>query len=169
MIGTRPARPEDATALAALHVEVWRATYANLATPEALEQLDETRRLPYWQATLASTDMMTGAFVAVSPDGLLGVASFGPSTQPEMAGAAEIKHLYVRQAARGTGVGRRLLEECLEHLEELGAERAALAVVAENENARRFYRAMGGTEGANFTDPGPLWRSSNIVVSWDLN
>ncbi|MAC80700.1 MAG: GNAT family N-acetyltransferase [Rhodobacteraceae bacterium] len=173
---TRHARPEEAPRLAsrlaprlaALHVEVWRETYAGFAPAEALEILDEARRLPYWQACLGAPDPLTGAIVAVSGDDVLGVASFGPSTQPEMGGAVEIKHLYVRGPARGAGVGRLLLTACFAYFQQLGVHAVALAVVRENHRARRFYAAMGGVEGVGYTDPGPLWRSSNIVVRWDL-
>ncbi|MCT4683102.1 MAG: hypothetical protein N4A39_05170 [Roseicyclus sp.] len=43
---------------------------------------------------------------------------------------------------------------------------AVLSVVRDNRDARRFYAAMGGRETGRFTDPGPPWRSENIVVSW---
>ena len=56
----------------------------------------------------------------------------------------------------------------LERLTGLGHRRAALAVVEQNEAARRFYAAMGGVEVDCFTDPGPLWRSSNVLVAWEL-
>ncbi|WP_312164905.1 hypothetical protein [Phenylobacterium sp.] len=30
-----------------------------------------------------------------------------------------------------------------------------------------FYEALGGRRAGRFTDPGPLWRSDNIVFVWD--
>ncbi|SFI30245.1 GNAT family N-acetyltransferase [Albimonas pacifica] len=165
----RPARPEEAAPLAALHVEVWRETYRDLAPPEALRRLDEARRLPFWRATLAGGEAGAGALVAEGPQGLLGVSAFAPAGHPAMAGAAEIKHLYVRRAARGGGLGARLLSETLAGLRARGHAAAALAVVEQNAGARAFYAAQGGEEAGRFTDPGPLWRSSNIVVRWRLD
>ncbi|WP_158967833.1 GNAT family N-acetyltransferase [Chachezhania sediminis] len=163
-----PGTPADAAALARLHVEVWRETYRDLAPAEAHTLLDEARRLPYWTQVLDADDALTGVLIARSGAELAGVASFGPAGHPALESAAEIKHLYVRGTARGAGLGARLLVAALDWLRRLGCRDAALAVVRENVAARRFYQAMGGTEIGGFTDPGPLWRSSNIVVKWDL-
>ena len=82
--------------------------------------------------------------------------------------ALEIRHLYVLPAARGTGLGAALLRAGLARGRRCGLPEAVLSVVRENRDTRRFYAAMGGRETGGFTDPGPLWRSENIVVSWRL-
>ena len=161
--------PADAGALARLHVAVWRGTYRDLAPPEALRRLDEARRLPFWQEVLGSDDPQTGAIVAPGDQDPVGVVSFAPSSHPAFAGAPEITHLYLCPSVRGSGLGASLLNAAFAHLRAAGFDRVALAVVRENTAARGFYRAMGGTEQATFTDPGPMWRSSNIVVGWCLN
>ncbi|MGR3792953.1 N-acetyltransferase family protein [Vannielia sp. SX4] len=165
----RAGRAEDARALATLHVEVWRETYAGIAPPEAIARLDEAHRLPFWQALLAEGVPQSGAIVACRGDTLLGVASLAPASQAAHDGATEITHLYVRRSARGTGLGARLLLAALERIAAEGGVAAALSVVAENTRARAFYARMGGTEAERFTDPGPLWRSTNIVVRWSLS
>lgn len=162
------AEPSQASDLAHLHVEVWRQTYAALAPRTAYEALDVARRLSDWEKALACYDPCTGALVALQKGSPLGVVSFAPSVHPTMAGAVEITHLYVRDVALGAGLGRRLLQGAFTHLRRQGASRIALAVVEQNRSARAFYRRMGGTEGERFTDPGPLWRSENRVVRWDL-
>ena len=163
MVRIRDGRPGDAPALAALHVEVWRAAYGGLAPAEAVAALDEARRLPVWQGLLAAAGPATGVIVAEDVAGPVGVVGFAPSVHPAFGGAVEIKHFYVASAAQGQGVGRRLFEATRARL--AGGE-VALAVVEENVAARAFYRALGGQECGRFTDPGPLWRSSNIVVRW---
>jgi GNAT superfamily N-acetyltransferase len=145
---------------------VWRDTYRHIAPPEALRRLDEAHRLPSWQRTLAGAEEATGAIVAQGDAGLLGVISFGPPGPSMPASALEIRHLYVLPAARGTGLGAALLRAGLDRGRSLGLSEVVLSVVRENRDARRFYAAMGGTETGGFTDPGPLWRSENIVVSW---
>ncbi|WP_373354940.1 N-acetyltransferase family protein [Pseudoroseicyclus sp. CXY001] len=164
----RRGRPDEAAALARLHVDVWRATYGGLAPEEALSRLDEARRMPYWSGALATVQPARGVWVAEEAGKLLGVVSLGAATHPTFAGRAEIKHLYVAAEAQGRGLGKRLLQAALEDCRSAGEHGAALAVVRQNARARAFYRAMGGVEGAGFLDPGPLWRSENIVVTWEF-
>ena len=165
-VSVSPGRPDAAAALARLHVEVWRATYRDYATPEALSRLDEARRLPYWQGALSTEVPGAGVLVAGQDGALLGVVSYGPSEHEAFEGRTEIKHLYVAGNAQGRGIGRRLLTTVLND-EEAARPGVALAVVRQNERAQEFYKVMGGAEIGTFTDPGPLWRSENIVVAWD--
>lgn len=144
---------------------VWRATYQDYAPAEAFEKLDETRRLPYWAGALAADPDTGGVWVAeVNHGPILGVVSFGPSRHEALGGRLEIKHLYVARDAQGSGIGRRLLNTVLHDSPSRGV---ALAVVRQNEQALGFYTSMGGTPRGTFVDPGPLWRSENIVVAWD--
>ncbi len=157
----------DAEKIARLHVAVWQATYRTYAAPEAIAALDETRRLPYWREWLSSADPRKGAIVAWQGEVLVGVTSFGPSTHEIFSGRMEVKHLYVDQNAQGQGVGARLLRACFDQMQSTRKNGVGLAVVRQNENARRFYRVMGGVEVAEFIDSGPLWKSENILVAWD--
>ncbi|WP_227271787.1 GNAT family N-acetyltransferase [Roseobacter weihaiensis] len=164
----RRGRREDAANLAKLHVDVWRATYASLAPVEAKTLLDEARRLPYWQSALVLQEPGKGVWVAVDADeAIRGVISFDASGHPAFEGRREIKHLYVALDAQGQGIGQRLLQMAISECRTAGACGVALAVVRQNALARQFYKKMGGVEIGGFTDPGPLWRSDNIVVAWD--
>lgn len=194
----RPARPDEAEALARLHLAVWRETYRDLAPPEAYAALDLARRQAQWQAALAAPPPSLilvaqagpphceeGALVRQRPaatqarppqaamtgaaPGLAGLVSLGPASQIEFDEAGEIRHLYVAAPYRGTGLGARLLRAGLAALAASGHTRAALAVVEANAAARAFYRRQGGVEGASFRDKGPLWRSENLVVWFDLS
>jgi len=166
-IAVRRAQTGDEKRLARLHVSVWRATYQDYAPPEAIAKLDETRRLPYWIDAVNSAHTPSGALVAEFENEILGVVSFGPSTHAAFGGRTEIKHLYVDLGAHGQGIGQRLLRAVVndQDIHEDGG--VALAVVEQNGKARAFYQRMGGVEIGKFVDPGPLWKSNNIVVAWD--
>lgn len=164
--GLRAARPGDAAAIAAFHVRQWRATYRDLAPRAAWDALDEARRLRDWTATL-SAPPPAGAFLACDGEAIAGLVSFGAPGHPVFGGRGEVKHLYVDAGWRGRGLGRRLLRRARAALAAAGFSGAGLAVVAGNHPARAFYRAAGGVEAAAFTDPGPLWKSDNILVVWD--
>lgn len=162
----RAARPDDAEALARLHVAVWRETYTGVAPIEAIEQLDERRRLPYWRDVLGEGDAGRRVLVACRGDEVMGLVSYGPASTAALGERGEIKHLYVAPACQGMGWGKRLLNRALDDLRASGCRRVGLAVVRENAHARRFYRAMGGREVGEFQDAGPLWRSNNVLVEW---
>ena len=49
----------------------------------------------------------------------------------------------------------------------MGYGAVALSVVKGNEPACRFYQALHARKIAEFRDPGPIWRSHNIVYAWD--
>lgn len=161
----RPARAEDAAALAALHVAVWRATYGAMAPPEAVARLDESLRLRQWQAALADPDRAT--WIAESGGALCGLVSTGTPSEPAFGPRGEVRHLYVAATARRQGLGARLLAQGRAALMQAGFTGSGLGVVRENAAARAFYAAQGGREVGQYTDPGPLWRSSMVLVVWD--
>jgi ribosomal protein S18 acetylase RimI-like enzyme len=80
---------------------------------------------------------------------------------------AEIKFLYVDGACKRQGIGHRLLAALARDLRSFGYASAALGVVVGNGPAIAFYEAVGGRPIGRYTDPGPLWRSENIIYAWD--
>lgn len=163
----RPAVPQDAPALARLHHRVWTETYAGLAPPQAIAALTEAHRLTGWTATLARSDIAT--LIALHGDMPIGLVCFGAASDPVFAPLPEIRHLYLLPAHRGQGLGRRLLYAALDALRAVGHPGAALAVVEQNLAARAFYARAGGTEDHSFIDKGPLWRSTNRLVTWTFS
>lgn len=161
----RPADPDDAPALAALHVAVWRQTYGHLAPAEAVERLDEALRRRQWAAALADPDRAT--WLVEAEGNLLGLVSTGAPGEGLFGARGEIKHLYVAASARRAGLGRRLLAAGREALAKAGFSGTGLGVVRQNRPARAFYAAEGGREAGVFTDPGPLWRSEMVLIVWD--
>jgi len=157
--------PGDAPAIARFHVSVWRETYAGLAPPAAIARLDETHRLASWQSALA--DPARDTRIAVAADGIVGLVSAGPPSNTVYGPRGEIKHLYVAAQARRLGLGGALLTSGRASLARAGFSGTGLGVVRENTAARAFYAAAGGREVAQFTDPGPLWRSPMVLVAWD--
>lgn len=165
-----PGRPCDATAdeLAAFHVALWRETYRDLAPAAACAALDEDRRRPQWQRVLEDPAQSL-RLIRDEAGVLAGLLHLAPGRAGgALAGMGEICHLYLRADHRGQGLGAALLAQGLWLLRAQGFAQAGLAVVAGNHSARAFYRAQGGTEDLIFQDPGPLWKSENRRVVWDL-
>ncbi|QCI97328.1 GNAT family N-acetyltransferase [Agrobacterium larrymoorei] len=163
----RRAELRDAADIARLHVEVWRQTYRGLVPQDAYAALDESRRHEMWKSKLCATDPHEIALVAESEAQLIGVGAAGPPSDTVFGKRAEIKHLYIHSSAKRRGVGTQILSKLASHMKMCGYGSAALSVVRGNEQAELFYRARKGEIIGEFVDPGPLWRSHNLVYAWD--
>jgi len=62
---------------------------------------------------------------------------------PERAGCAKLRLLYVDPAARGSGLGRRLVDECVGFARSAGYEAIELWTQSNLTSARRIYQAAG--------------------------
>lgn len=90
---------------------------------------------------------LPGAYAA--PDGCLLLAREGDAVvgcaavRRVDALCAEMKRVYLRPAARGTGLGRRLVTEVLTEARRLGYQRVCLDVLPEFTAAQALYRSLG--------------------------
>lgn len=62
-----------------------------------------------------------------------------------------IYHLAVDPAYRARGLGKRLMKECLDRLQQAGLKRALILVADDNPGGRKFWRRYGWEEV-----PGPI-------------
>jgi ribosomal protein S18 acetylase RimI-like enzyme len=102
----------------------------------------ESEKPPSWfETTLGRTEIF-GAFLEGT---LAGMAGFITQESSKRAHKGVLWGMYVRPAARNSGLGRRLVESVLLHARER-VEAIQLTVVSENEAARRLYRTLGFIE-----------------------
>ena len=148
----RLARPDDASALGALHVAAWRAAYRGLFPDEVLDRQSVERRAEQHRAWLSAPptpDHRT--WTAWSPPGpaaarLLGFSISGPARDPDLAadaGVGEVYALYLQPDCVGRGLGRALFGRSLATLRDQGRREVVLWVADGNLRAQRFYEAAG--------------------------
>ena len=79
--------------------------------------------------------------VATDGAAIIGVALSGHDGR-----RGHIYHLAVDQAYQGRGLGRRLVDECLQSLRRAGLKRAIIMVANDNQRGREFWRRCGWEE-----------------------
>ena len=137
----RKPRPEDAEAIARVHVQTWQQTYRGVMPDDFLDGLSVEKRAENHREYMSKT----GYFLAEDGDGILGFICHGPNRAGADVKDGEIYALNLIDRAKRRGAGTALMQAAARELVEQGAARISLWVVRENEAARAFYEAMGGT------------------------
>jgi GNAT superfamily N-acetyltransferase len=138
-VTVRPARVEDAKAMARIHVQSWQETYRGLIADEILDRPGFTeRRERFWAAALGD-ERYAANRVAVAERGgePVGIAMAGPAEDPDAHWPVQLFVLYVLAADHGTGAGHGLLAAVIR------GDHAALWVADPNPRAQAFYRKHG--------------------------
>ena len=142
MMQIRWAVPEDARAVAEIHVEAWRAAYAAILPEAFLASLTVSSRQAFWEQYFA--EKQGDLQVAMAGDRMLGWINTGPCRDVGAAtDEAEIWALYASPAAWSTGVGRQLWWAAQSALREQAFRRCRLWVLEQNDRAMRFYQVAG--------------------------
>jgi ribosomal protein S18 acetylase RimI-like enzyme len=148
-LGLRPAAAADAEAIAAVHIQSWRETYAGLLPTEVLAALDPMQRAAMWRSVIGGKGKvwlaeLGGIAVGFGACGRQRDASFAvPCRFP-----GEIGALYVLRRAQRQGIGRSLMAAMAGDLLAAGLTGASLWVMDANAPAHRFYTALGGSKVA---------------------
>jgi GNAT superfamily N-acetyltransferase len=135
----RRAEPEDAMAVARVHVGSWQAAYRGLLPDEYLNRLRPEDRVPSYD--FATLDPRKPRTIVASEDGLIfGFATTSPARDPDLPDRGELCALYVDPEKWGRGIGLALVSAARAHLLGAGFRSALLWVLAGNVRAERFYR-----------------------------
>lgn len=129
----RPARRDEALAVARVHVQADRETY----TPIFAEQFREVsleESLARWETALTAGHAL---LVATDAGAIVGFAH---------AGDAWMSALYLLASHRRRGIGARLLTALCEDVRGRGVDEIGFTCVAANELALAFYEAMGARQ-----------------------
>ncbi|MBX3503244.1 MAG: GNAT family N-acetyltransferase [Alphaproteobacteria bacterium] len=111
------------------------------AAPEAFGSTYELERT-YTEEQFADLLSRSDVFGAFRGSDLLGMAGYRTQAGPKREHKGFLWGMYVRDAARRTGVSKRLVEAVLGHARGR-VELVQLSVVSDNETAQRLYRSCG--------------------------
>jgi GNAT superfamily N-acetyltransferase len=141
----RSATPDDAEAIARVHIDSWRTTYRGIVPNSVLDSLDYRERKQIWQREMSNSTRKQFVYVAEVTGGeVIGFISGGPERTgeyPEFTG--EIYALYLEQAQQGLGIGRCFFEAGVHALLEQGHRSMLIWALTDNP-ACGFYRYFGG-------------------------
>jgi RimJ/RimL family protein N-acetyltransferase len=142
----------DAALFRDIRLEGLRLSPAAFRYTLAEEQVHD---LAWFRARLVDA-IVFGAF----RDGeLVGVAGFAAQTGQQVAHKGLLWGMYVRETARGSGVGRALVQRVLDHAQGK-VDLVQLTVVEDNRAAQRLYAALGFTQYA--VEPDALKRNGRL-------
>lgn len=150
----RWATADDASGVAAVHVDAWRDAYRGLIPQEVLDGLDVDARTALWTGWLAAslagepTDpgrRVSHRLLVAEIDGaIVGWAGFGAGRDEGTQHLGELAGLYVHPRFWSQRVGHALIVRAEQEL--AGYDEAYLWVLHGNERAARFYEAHGWLE-----------------------
>jgi ribosomal protein S18 acetylase RimI-like enzyme len=142
-IEIRRAGPDDAAALARVHVDAWQAAYRGLVPDSMLERFTYEYREPRFREALAADAEET--YIVEVGGRTVGLLTVGDARDPDvdMRHVGEIWGIYLSPGYWRRGIGTQLVAEAERVLRQRGYDEAVLWILAANEPARRFYEAMG--------------------------
>src|ERR1700709_817210 len=143
-IRCRPARPDDAATIAALHAASWRAHYRGSLSDAYLDGPIGAERLAVWTERLSHP--RAGQVVLLAEDGETALGFVCAFLDHDRQHGTLIGNLHVTVDRKGSGIGRLLMREAGEAMQHaLPRGPVYLFALASNHAARAFYERLGGT------------------------
>lgn len=143
VIAVRPARPDDADAIARIYIESWHDTYAGILPAQLLCAMTPRGQGARWRAAISARGREHVLVAEHENFGVVGMSSFGPARDGAIGFDGEIYTLYVGPSFLDRGVGRALLRAAFDDLRRRGYSSCIIWAHARNP-VRFFYEAMGG-------------------------
>ncbi|MFP3579667.1 GNAT family N-acetyltransferase [Arthrobacter sp. SIMBA_036] len=149
----RAALVDDAEAMAVMHIQSWRESYASMLPPEFFISQEKALedRIERYRASIAAGRVRMLAHD--SDGGLVGLAAAGPGRDEDSPCGVELFMLYTLARVHGRGVGQALVNTLL------GDGPAYLWVLDNNPRAEAFYRRNGFVPDGKRKLCDPSWYS----------
>lgn len=145
----REATRDDIPAIARVHVDTWRTTYAGIMPAEYLARMSYEERQRRWETIFdeAAADRTKVILVAEESSSIVAFANGGPSRETDLADS-EIYAIYVSTENQRRGCGRALIGQLATSLKDARFTSVIVRVLAHNP-ACKFYEALGGRHASS--------------------
>ena len=130
-------RPEEAAGKGFVHCQSWKESYRGIVDDDYLD-----RRITLERCREIAVRWPQNTVVAVDDGRVVGFGCWCPCRDEDASpNTGELQALYLLDEYKGRGIGRALLDFCMDKLAQY--DKAVLWVLAENERAIGFYRHCG--------------------------
>lgn len=143
-IEIRPAKASDMVQCAELYKEIYNTTYQGVVDSRLVTSINQEDTVQRMRGDWLQPGGVFYVAEEVSEEGgrtFLGFTSGIPS--PDVLGAFWLEKLFLHQAARGKGLGRKLIEYMGRVAISQGYEQMVIDVFDGNTNAEKMYEHMG--------------------------
>jgi ribosomal protein S18 acetylase RimI-like enzyme len=145
----RVAAADDAHGLARMHVSSWRETYAGILPEKMLSSLSVEGRAAAWAKIMRepTTERSTVVYLAEHEGTIIGFGSCGAQRTESLTNQGydgEVSAIYVLREFQKRRIGTDLFRAISSDLMRREFKAAALWVLRDNLNARRFYERYAG-------------------------
>ncbi|HZH25995.1 MAG TPA: GNAT family N-acetyltransferase [Azospirillaceae bacterium] len=166
----RPARPQDATQIARVHVSSWRSTYPGMLPSNYLVRMSVPVQAERWRRQLRDPQRAKGTFVvaassSVTGTGVVGFGSCGAQRTALDGFRGEFYTIYLLDEVQGFGLGRHLMAAMAADMMGGGMD-SALVWVLGNNPARWFYERLGGEKVAEMPSEFAGGAITEVAYGW---
>jgi GNAT superfamily N-acetyltransferase len=167
----RRATVADASVLAAVRIDSWRATYRGIIPDDYLDGMKVEDSTAIWSRILSATSSAANVFVAEVDGEVLGFAAGMTLKEAKLGYDSELTAIYLEPSVQRAGIGRRLVAHVAATLASAGANNMLVWVLAENRQARQFYEMLGAEllveqpfswDGLDLQEAGYGWRTIRV-------
>jgi len=145
LMNIRQAGFDDAAAIARVHVDTWRTTYAGILSADYLAGLSYAEREQMWRDELSQGDRREFTYIVEGGDAnILGFATGGPERAGDPFYRGELQAIDLVEAHQRQGTGGRIVRTVAERLNRQGFTTMLVWVLAKR-SSRLFYEKLGGT------------------------
>lgn len=156
----REARDDELDIVASLLVDAYSEFAARMA-PDAWSSFAQDI------ANVRGRALDAELLVALRDDRIVGTVTRYPDWRGAQKDASAVRMLAVPPDERGTGVGRALMQHCIEVARDEGKDRLVVAVTQEMEEARDLYDRLGFRRDPGLDhEPAPGVRSTGYALAF---